>query len=67
MQTLTIDHGVKSLRQTGIPQTKRRALLRIPHTMQPGDSFVADRQLDAEYALQLGTELRWRMKVDRHG
>jgi hypothetical protein len=35
--------------------------------MQPGDSFVVDRQLDAEYVLQLGTELGWRMKVDRHG
>jgi len=41
-------------------------LLRILHTLQPGDSFVVDRQLDAD-ALQLGTELRWRMKVDRHG
>jgi len=39
-------------------------LLRILHTMQPGDSFVVvDRQLDAEYVLQLGTELGWRMKV----
>ena len=67
MQTITIDHGVKSSRQTGIPQPKRRVLLRILHAMQSGDSFVVDRQLDAEYALQLGTELRWRMKVDRHG
>ena len=67
MRTPTIDHGVKSSRHTGIPQPKRRVLLRILHTMQPGDSFVVDRQMDAEYALQLGTELRWRMKVDRHG
>jgi hypothetical protein len=42
-------------------------LLRILHAMQPGDSFVVDRQLDAEYVLQLGTELGWRMKVARHG
>ena len=67
MQTLTIDHGVKSPQQTGIPQPKRRVLLRILHTLQPRDSFVVDRQLDAEYVLQLGTELGWRMKVDRHG
>ena len=68
MQTITIDHGVKSSRQTGIPQPKRSVLLRILHTMQPGDSFVVvDRQLDAEYVLQLGTELGWRMKFDRHG
>jgi hypothetical protein len=63
MQTLIIDYGVKSSRQTGIPQPKRRGPLRILHTMQPGDSFVVDRQLDAEYALQLGTELRSRMKL----